>query len=338
MSPHPLIGAILGGGSWRFRRIRDAKNVAVVATRGDGTRRFVKIMFDKEAAAVEHECLLRLAGTTRRLFGTPRAFDLVIREDQAYLVLEHVPGPSLKQAQERRFRGADEMIARCAEATAELHSCLMRIASPIRSHDGVWNDWCAQNIRMFEREGKPVGHRRNEFAAAIGALIGRMERSWEDPLDVYKDANPANWIVSGGKLVAVDFETTRRRPWIVDLINVAEYAPRRLRLHRTGELLQRYIQVRRRFDDDFQTTAPEPSIVHIIAAVRHQEQVLHRSRDIFGGATHPDWHTAALGRHLRALHAHVDAIKGEKRPIRRSLAVLDEISTELFRRARQYAQ
>lgn len=301
-----FIAAVLERPLFRIRRNDDAKNAAFVVTLADRTRLFLKVTRDVEAVHLEYRCLsdLHALRASFRHFAVPVPIDVVVKSGWACLVLAHVPGRTLKRA----WPGspADDFARRTIAATAEVHEALRLIdATRAVRRRGVraWLAWVEQLARTFEREAAPVSSELSRFRDAGGCLIEGLRRVWSDALDVYKDANPANWIVSGGRLVAVDFEVSRLRPWIVDVINVAEYAPTADDLERTAALVDHYVEMRR------QVTGSRPDVdagsaLPIAGVIRHTEQILHRSRDLLARAPHAEWHLDALGRHHAAMRHH----------------------------------
>jgi hypothetical protein len=154
------------------------------------------------------------------------------------------------------------------------------------------------------------------------------------PTDYYKDSNPANWIVTSQHLLAaVDFESQRRLPFLVDLLNVTEYAGDYLTTPEKNRLLDIYMRARRRLDPAWGTAVAGYNIRLLLAlfgVYRHQEQMLHRIRDLVAGQgrrAHPSWHKRALHYHLRAGRFHVLALHdlAAQKDLSRTLAAANDM-------------
>lgn len=327
------IERILGRPLLRLRRVYDAKSTAFAAHLMDGKRLFLKITDDRTAASFEYRCLTQLGEMRRHLrhFVTPRPMDLIVASRWSCLVLEHAPGLTLKALQRRGY-DVQNLIVRAAVATAELHFALHEIAAtehvrtdPLES----WQQWRSHDDRMLLDEASPVSKRFTEFSDAMKLLIERARTRWDGRLDVYKDANPANWIVSNDRLVAVDFESARLRPWMVDLINLSEYAPEPGDLDRTAGLIHQYALCRGRLETGFKHRY-DAALVHLFGVIRHQEQVLHRSRDILRGGPHTGMHMDGLLRHIIALTRHAALLTKEPRAVIHAASTLRGISMQLL--------
>jgi hypothetical protein len=154
---------------------------------------------------------------------------------------------------------------------------------------------------------------REEVAPLFEALSAAAEGV---PCDPYKDANPANWILAegGARLVAVDFESDRRLPFLVDFINATEYAGLNLDDGQRRDLLALYLRVRGGLDTSWRRAVRDyelPLLAGLFGLYRHQEQMLHRLRDLgAAGGCHHRWHARAFRYHLRLARLHLAGLAG----------------------------
>jgi hypothetical protein len=304
------------------RQIRDAKNCCFRLDHDHNKSLFLKVYSNRRAAESEYQAMSFLNSWQMDdrplhdpVFRVPRITDFINFDDKNALICEFIEGDTVKQILGKHFLRPLDLYSRMVIAVAHIHELMTSFLLP-----GVHslyefhpiNDCQQRLMQLIVDEGKET-FTPSEIEQIFGlqqvyfSIFDEMAEPC--PCDYYKDANPANWLWDcQQQLVAIDFESQRFVPFYIDFFNIVEYACNYLSEQDQTMLLKLYHRERLRLNPHWAITSDdcEQAVTQTFFAIyRHQEQMLHRLRDLSKPeVAFPLWQREAYLYHLEKYNLH----------------------------------
>lgn len=201
----------------------------------------------------------------------------VEHEGKAYHVTKHATGTTLECVLTDGAHGARmNAVRETASLLGRLHRHTPRNYSVPATGPHYYHE---RLLTMFCDELKKIGIAIPIGAyAAVGDVAATMHEGLKDaPIGFYKDANPRNWLVNGGKVAALDFEHSQLLPVQLDLVSLLEFGPSPMNVFETIEAFDAYFDARGISDED---ARQEFKAQYRFAGLqRHLELAGYRARD-----------------------------------------------------------
>lgn len=271
----------------------------------------------------------------------PEVLDIIECSDCTGLICQFIEGENVKDLILSSSNQAYQTCSRLIFGVAQIHQWVSSYADDLFPNKtsrvfGEQNDCRSRTGILLHEESR--GFLQPEEITSVQMLLSSYFQMLYDvgkgfPCDFYKDANPTNWILqtdNGHSLIAVDFETKRILPCIVDILNITEFGSHYLTKPQRHDLLRLYIDYRASLDQDWGKCAQRfdvKMLYNLFGIYRHHEQLLHRLRDLkrfgFQGSS---WHRSAFCYHKSMMVENARAIY-EFIPTHQARQVLSEMDT-----------
>jgi len=322
-------------------KFSSTKNLCyTLASNQEGKSLFMKISPDIASAKVEYDVLCYLAdvliqakNTLYDAFLVPKVYSYQLVGSLGQLVCEYIPGLTGRDLVSKINAETYNIAYQMIQATAQIHSAVS--LSKLFSEDSIkraFGSWCDCRTRLHQllqsEGGKMLLPKEildiEELLEPYFDIL--FEKARDFPCDYYKDANPANWLFpnSKRKVYAVDFENRRFLPFFVDVLNITEYGRPYLSSQEKSELFKCYLNARISLDPTWGKTLRNyelQSLMCLFGIYRHQEQMLHRLRDLNSNGADKDWNIRGFVFHLDYMRSSLNSISHKLGRCRKGLFV-----------------